>query len=232
MPDLLAQRAGFIKGVGSSFFSTARSSAGTLVGGTGGGTASVAFRYFFSAGRGGGTHSMYRTFLYFDTTGVAASSANIVITGASTNSGNFIIAKSTAFGGDGGSALDTADFPEITTTAYSAQQGIWNIGTPGTNTIALNSTAVTDITNNDAFIVAFMNNTNDFANTAATSNTALNNGVNFGVIGGGEFLNIKLSYQAVATSDITSINGIARSNITSFSNITLANIDEINRINN
>ncbi len=229
MPDLLAQRAGFVQGVGSSFFSTARSSAGTAVGGTSGGTAGIAFRYFFSAGRGGGTHSMYRTFLYFDTTGVAASAANIVITGISNNAGSFIIAKATAFGGDGGSALDTADFPEITTTAYSTQQSTWNIGT---NTIALNSTAVTDITNNNAFIVAFMNNTNDFANTAATSNTTLNNGVNFGVLSGGSFVTIKLSYTATATSDVTSINGIARSNITSFSSIALSNIGQINGISN
>ena len=200
MPDLLAQRAGFVQGVGNSSFATARSSAGTAIGGTTGGSEAIAFRYFFSSGRGGGTHSMYRTFLYFDTTGVAASAANIVITGVSNNAGSFIIAKSTAFGGDGGSALDTADFTEITTTAYSGQQSTWNIGT---NTIALNSTAVTDITNNNAFIVAFMNNTNDFANTAATSNTTLNNGVNFGVLNGdGEFITIKLSYTATATSNI------------------------------
>jgi hypothetical protein len=229
MPDLLAQRAGFIQGTGNSSFATARSSAGTATGGTSGGTAGIAFRYFFSSGRGGGTHSMYRTFLYFDTTGVAASAANIVITGISNNAGNFVLAKATAFGGDGGSALDTADFTEITTTAYTTQQSTFNIGT---NTIALNSTAVTDITNNDAFIVAFMNNTNDFANTAATSNTTLNNGVNFGLVTGGGFSSIKLSYTAAATSDVTSINTIARASITSFNTIALANIDEINTIDN
>ena len=148
MPDLLAQRAGFVQGVGNSSFATARSSAGIATGGTSGGTAGIAFRYFFSSGRGGGTHSMYRTFLYFDTTGVAASAANIVINGASNNAGDYVVAKATAFGGDGGSALDTADFTEITTTSYTNQISTWSTST---NTIALNSTAITDITNNDAF---------------------------------------------------------------------------------
>ena len=232
MPQILAGRAGAIKGTASSNFATARSSNGTNVYGTSGGSVGIAFRYFFNSGRGGGTHSIYRTYLYFNTTGIAASAANILINGASNNAASFIIAKSTAFGGDGGSALDTADFTEITTTNYTSQQGTWNIsGTTPQNTISLNSTAVTDINNNNAFIVVFMNSSNDFLNSAATSNTALNNGVNFGLVSSG-FLTIKLDYTAAATSNITSVNTIARSNITSFNTIALADIDKINGISN
>ena len=196
MPQIKAGKAGAIKGTASSNFATARSSNGTNVYGTSGGSVGIAFRYFFNSGRGGGTHSIYRTYLYFNTTGIAASAANILINGATNNAASFVIAKSTAFGGDGGSALDVADF-----------------------------------NNNNAFIVVFMNSSNDFLNSAATSNTALNNGVNFGLVSSG-FLTIKLDYTAAATSNITSVNTIARSNITSFNTIALADIDKINGISN
>lgn len=232
MPTIKAKKAGFIQGTSNSSFATARSSNGTAIGGTGGGQEAIAFRYFFSAGRGGGTHSIFRTFLYFDTTGITGViSAQIQINGQSpNNAGSYIIAKATAFGGDGGSALDTADFTEITTTNYTGQISTWSTGT---NTITLNSTAVTDITNNDAFIVVFMNNTNDFANTAATSNTTLNNGVNFGSIdfSTGEFTSIKLIYTAASgPANVGFVNKVAAANIGFVNTVAYGSIESINTV--
>ena len=231
MPQILAGKAGAIKGTASSNFATARSSNGTNVYGFGGGAVGIAFRYFFSAGRGGGTHSIYRTFLYFDTTGIAASAANILIDGDTNNAAGFAILKSTAFGGDGSSILNVTDFTEITTTNYTTQQGTWNIsgGSPQ-NTISLNSTAVTDITNNNAFIVVFMNSTNDIPNSAATSNITKNNGVNFGTVSSGEFSNVKLDYQSATTSNITSVNGIALASIEEMNAIADSNIEKLNTL--
>ena len=175
---------------------------------------------------------MYRTFLYFDTSGITGTAtAQIQILGQSpNNAGNYIIIKATAFGGDGGSALDTADFTEITTTNYTSQLSTWNTGT---NTISLNATAVSNITTQDAFIVAFLNNTHDFQNTAATSNIVENNGVNFGSIdfSTGEFVSIKLIYTAASgPANVGFVNKVAAANIGFMNTVAYGGIETINTV--
>ena len=81
-------------------------------------TSAFGFTYVIrAAGRGGGvTYSVYRSFLWFDTSGITANvaSATLSIYGTSaTPDGSIIAVKSTAFGGDGGSALVKADFNAI-----------------------------------------------------------------------------------------------------------------------
>ena len=73
----------------------------------------------------------------------------------------------------GGTTLATSDFFSTIdfSTAYSSEYASWDAS--GTNDITLNSTANTDIQNDDAFICAIVEHDKDYSNTAATSGTAL-----------------------------------------------------------
>ena len=150
----------------NSNFTTARQTAGTVSDGTF--SANDAISYQFSAGRGGGTHRFRRSYIHFDVSAITGVVSSLVLNvrGNTNTSSDVIVLKSTAFGGDGGTALSSADyFTNVDfSTAYSAEVTSWSTGT---NTITLNSTAESDIQNNDDFIVAIVNHNTDFSNSAA-----------------------------------------------------------------
>ena len=110
-------------------------------------------------------------------------------------------------------------------TAYSSEYDSWTAS--GDNDISLNSTANTDIQNNDNFICAIVEHTNDFGNTAASSATTSEAGINFAVT-------ITLTYTETAAAsgpaNLTSLNSIAKASITNINTITVANITSINTI--
>ena len=114
MPTINVNRQGAGTGAVNSNFSTARTSNAASV--TDGITdANFFVQYFSSSGRGGGTKRFKRAFLHFDTSGITGtlSAAHIDIDGgtsASPDPNDTIMVKSTAFGGDGGTALATTDF--------------------------------------------------------------------------------------------------------------------------
>ena len=223
-----ANRGGFATGQ-SSTFSTCRQTAANVTDGNFT-TSNLGLRYLFAPGRGrgGGTHSIARSFFHFDVSGVTGtvSSLTLNILGNTNTSSDGIVLKSTAFGGNGGSALSTSDyFSSINfSTAYSTEFTTWSTGA---NSITLNSTAESDIQNNDNFTLVLVNHNNDFSNTAATTSTTAQNGINFSIDS-----NVRLIFTETSTTNITSINTIARSNITSFSTIALADITSINGVTN
>ena len=226
MPTLNTSKTGVGLGQSSTTFATARQN-GSSVTSNPGGTFSTAIQYTGTSGRGSLTHNIRRTFLYFDTSGLTGTISNtsLNIRGNTNESADVIVLKSTAFGGDGSSNIVASDFFSTIdfSTAYSSEYDSWDAS--GDNDISLNSTANTDIQNNDAFICAIVEHTNDFGNTAATSAVSRQAGINFGVT-------ITLTYTEAASSNITSLNGIARASITSFNTIALASINQINGIDN
>ncbi len=133
--------------------------------------------------RGGGiTYTVYRTFMYFDTSGITGTvaSATLSVRGAFSNDGSVIAVKSDAFGGDGGTALANADFNNIVgwnatssldglATVYGAQilTSSWN--TSGYNNFTATSDLLTDMKNNNVVIICFMDYTNDYLNVAVSS---------------------------------------------------------------
>ena len=227
MPTLTPSRVGNAIGFNSNF-TTARQTSNVVSDGTFSNTAAISYQ--FSAGRGGGTHRFQRSYIHFDVSSVTGtvSSITLNIRGNTNTNSDVIVLKSTAFGGDGGTALSSADYFTNTdySTAYSAEVTSWSTGT---NIITLNSTAESDIQNNDDFIIALVNHNNDFSNTAATSNTTQASGLNLSTL---SLARLIFTETPVVSSDITSLNTIARASITSFNTIALANIDEINTINN
>ena len=128
-------------------------------------------------GRGAQVYGITRSHFYFDTSGITGtvSSATLKIFGYSQTSADVITIKSTAFGGDGGTALATGDYGAIDfSTAYSAELATWSA--LGYNDITLNATALGDMKNNNAFIVALVEHDHDYAD-AAVSNATFQSGL-------------------------------------------------------
>ena len=231
MPTLNASKTGTAVGQSSATFATARQNNST-VGANPTNNQVSAISYTATAGRGSLTHGIRRTFLYFDTSALTGTISNtsLNIVGNTNDSADVIILKSTAFGGDGSSNIAASDyFSSIDfSTTYSSEYDSWTAS--GTNNISLNSTANTDIQNNDAFICAIVEHSHDYgggggsADSSATSNVS---GIAFGTT-------VTLTYtEAAAASgpaNLTSLNGIAKASITSTNTITLANITYINTI--
>ena len=95
--------------------------------------------------------------------------------------------KSTAFGGDGGTALATTDLDAITgysagsslagnATIYGPQILTSSWSTSGYNDFTGTSDLRADMQNNDVVIICFMDYTNDYLNVAPTSDTTYNCG--------------------------------------------------------
>lgn len=227
MPTINSNRVGNIIGFNSNF-TTARQTANAVSDGTFSTTDSISYQ--FSAGRGGGTHRIRRSYIHFDVSSVTGtvSSLTLNLTGNTNTSSDLIVLKSTAFGGDGGTALSSTDyFTNVDfSTAYSAEVTSWSTSA---NAITLNSTAESDIQNNNDFIVALVNHNNDFSNSAAGSSTTQNSGLNLSSLSNARIIFTETT-AAAGPANLTSLNTIAKASITSFNTITLANIDEINTI--
>jgi hypothetical protein len=135
----------------------------------------------FSGRRGGTTYRVKRSFMWFDTSGITGtvSAATIKVYGRAGSTGSIIPVKSTAFGGDAGTALATTDFDAIT--GYSAGSSLaGNATTYGPAiTSGWSTSCYTDFTgtanlradmqNNGEVIICFMDFTHDFLNSAPGS---------------------------------------------------------------
>ena len=215
MPTINANRTGSAIGVGSGTFSTARESNADTVVDNPSTSDSNAIQHFFSSGRGGGTHKIRRVFIHFDTSGisVAPQDATINILGNANTDADVIVVKSTAMSGDGSTALAASEFFSSIdySTAYSSEVSSWSTSA---NNITLNSTALTDIGNNDNFTVAIIEHDSDFQNTANTSGTVAA-GVAFGST-------ITLTYTAVASGYTHKVSGVASANVKKVNTVATA----------
>ena len=224
MPTINSSKAGYIIGQSSTNFSTARQNGSSAVPAPTTSTDS-ALRYRATSGRGSLTHAFYRTFLYFDTSGITTPvlSATIDIMGYSAGTADYIVLKSSAFGGDGGTALTTGDFySEVDySTPYTSEITSWS--RTSTNNITLGATAKGDMKNDTAFIVALVEHDADYLNTSGLVALDVKNGIAFGTT-------ITLTYTVSAATDVISTNTIIKSNITSYNTIAAANIDKLNTL--
>tara|TARA_E500000305_G_scaffold80344_1_gene66108 strand:- start:11133 stop:11792 length:660 start_codon:yes stop_codon:yes gene_type:complete len=218
MPTINVNRKGWGQSSGSSSFSTARSGAAASVVDGVTGTKNV---QFFS---GRGTHRFDRVFLHFDTSGITStlSAAHIDVDGGSSSPdpNDTIIIKSTAFGGDGGTALATSDMYSSLDygTAYSNELTTWSTSN---NEYTLTAAALADIKNNDHFTVAIIDHDNDYANTDTASTSDFN--INFDVT-------ITLDYTEAASGYTHDVIGVAAASIGKVNTVATANIGKINSV--
>ena len=218
MATINISRQGHGIGVTSGSFSTARTSAASSV--TDGVTGNEVVQYFHSA-RG---KRFQRAFLYFDTSGITGtlSAAHIDVTGGGTSGdpNDTIMIKSTAFGGDGGTALATSDFflSLDYSTAYSTE--LTSFSTSGNNEYTLTAAALADIKNNDHFTLAIVEHDSDYTNSDQTNVSDIN--IDFDTT-------ITLDYTLVTGYGHT-VNGVASANISKVNGIATASISKVNGI--
>ena len=190
-----------------------------------------------AAGRSGTAYGVYRSFLYFDTSGItsAVGSATIKIYGYSANDGSIIAVKSTAFGGDGSSALATTDFNNISgfttgsslagnATVYGPQVLTTDWSTSGYNDFTGTSDLKADMQNNDVVIICFMDYTNDYLNSALTSDATLNIG-GYYTEGAGTDKDPYIEYTLSGYGN--NVNGVASANIGKVKGVATASIEKI-----
>ena len=191
-----------------------------------------------SGRRGGSTYSVTRSFMYFDTSGITGtvSAATIKIRGRTTNDGSVIAVKSTAFGGDGGTALATTDLDAITgysagsslagnATIYGPQILTSSWSTSGYNDFTGTSDLRADMQNNDVVIICFMDYTNDYLNSAPTSNDTFNCGAYFTDYSG-TGVDPYIEY-TVVTGYGNDVIGVATGNISKVNGVATANIEKV-----
>ena len=150
-------RKGFIQGVSNSNFTTAHQMPNaSSIADTATGTKTI--QYLQTSSRGGTSHRFQRIYLYFNVSGVSTiSSAKLELKFSSTPDANLILIPSTAFGGDGGTALGALDYfvnSDYTSAPYSDSYTV--DGTSGVKAIPLSAAGVNAINNNDSFITALI----------------------------------------------------------------------------
>ena len=180
---------------------------------------------FRSSGRGGTTYKIGRNFMYFDTSGITStvSSATLKLWWRA-NTESYIVMKSTAFGGDGGTALANADFDNITWgTPYSAE--ITNNGSAEYQDYTLNASALADIKNNDVLIIAIVNYDHDYNDSAPGSDVNINS-KHYMTDYTGTSRDPYIDY-TVVTGYGNTVIGVASGNISKVNDIATADIDKI-----
>ena len=159
-------------------------------------TDTTAIQIIYVAGRGAGTYYFRRYFAVFDTSQITSihdvTSAKISLfkspTQAYATNGNIILVKSTAFGGDGNTALHHSDkraYP-----GYSAATTMLNNVTTYSNStnfnvsngyvdFTLNNDALTDIKNNSVLIIMAVNYDHDYLYTNPSTSTHITDNIRF-----------------------------------------------------
>ena len=195
-----------------------------------------------SAGRSGTAYAVYRSFMYFDTSGItsAVGSATIKIYGYTANDGSVIAVKSTAFGGDGSASLASTDFNNISgfstgsslagnATVYGPQILTSSWSTSGYNDFTGTSDLRADMQNNDVVIICFMDYTNDYLNSALTSDATLNCGGYF-TEGAGSSKDPYIEYTVSAAGYTHGVNSLAAASINKVNTVATASIGKINSV--
>ena len=208
-----------------------------------GGTSTQNFTYVSKGpARGGGSSfTIYRSFMAFDTSSITGTvaSATLSIRGYSTNSASVIAVKSNAYGGDGGTSLANGDFDAIagwsagsslagSATVYGSQILTSSWSTTGYNNFTATSDLLTDMKNQNVVIICFMDYTNDYLNSALTSNTTLRCGGYYAEYSG-TTRDPKIDY-TLATGYANDVNGVASANIGKINGVATANIEKVNGI--
>ena len=191
----------------------------------------------FGSRGGGSTYRVLRSFMWFDTSGISGTvgSATIKVHGTSANDGSVIPVKSTAFGGDGGTALAAGDVDAITgfSTGASLAGNATTYGPAITTTNWNNSyndftgtsDLLADMKNNNAVIICFMDYTNDYLNSAPASAGTLNCGAYF-TDQSGTSKDPYIQY-TLSTGYTHNVLGVAAASIGEINSVAIANVGKI-----
>jgi len=227
MPTINAGKKGFIYNSATDSNFTKQRETGSAISTNPTGNEAIAFSFLRSDSRGGASYKFYRTFIYFDTSTITStvSAATIEIEGEVNGTGDYIIVSSSAFGGNGGSTLAIGDyFDSINYSApYSSEFISWN--TSANNSLALNSTALADIENNNYFICAIIDHDYDYNNSSGAGNITNNHGIAFGTT-----ITLEVTTAGAGPANVSSVNGVAAASISTWDGTTWSGITSINGV--
>lgn len=188
----------------------------------------IAVRYFRSSGRGGTTHNFNRSYIYFDTSQITGNieTAYIDIRGVTNTSADVIVISSSAFGGDGGTALSIGDFYDSLdySTPYSSEYTTWTIGAPE-NAIELNQTARNYISSSTNFGVAVIEYDYDYLDTDPGSDTSPTAGIAFGTT-----IVLRYTEASDGPANVKKLNSVGSQDISKWDNTSWANIVALNSV--
>ena len=176
MATIYASNSGYIfKSATSGAWTDARdASSGTAADNPTGGDSSNGVRGFHTSGRGGNSYNVYRSFFYFDVSSITTTvdSVTLKVYGKTNGTADVIAVLSTAFGGNGGTALVDDDFNNFTTGGsgdLSSEITTWS--TSGYNSITLNILAKSLMLVGDHLIICLMEYDHDHQDVAPSSET-------------------------------------------------------------
>ena len=228
MPDIFANTSdGDIFTSNIAGWANARGATTGTLGGSSDATGDNGVAVYGFAGRGATQFRIHRSFFFFDTSGitgtVSEATLKINFQNQRQNDANAIAVKSDAFGGDGSSALAADDFNNLDfSTAYSGEIDTSNLSTY-TN-ITLNSTALTDMQNNDELIIAIINYDYDYSNVEPSAG---NNQVSITFADqSGTSTDPRITYTE-ATGYSHDIMGLASANIGKVNTVATANVGKV-----
>ena len=228
MPDIFANTSdGDIFTSNIAGWANARGASTGTLGGSSDAEGDNGVAVFGFAGRGATQFRIHRSFFFFNTAGitgtVSEATLKINFQNQRQNDANAIAVKSDAFGGDGSSALAADDFNNLDfSTAYSGEIDTSNLSTY-TN-ITLNSTALTDMQNNDELIIAIINYDYDYSNVEPSAG---NNKVSITFADqSGTSTDPRITYTE-ATGYSHDIMGLAAANIGKVNTLATANVGKI-----
>jgi hypothetical protein len=197
----------------------------------------------WNAARGGGHNVTFiRSFMYFDTSGINNNiledgSLKLNVFGFSQNDGSVIAVKSTAFGGDGNTALAVEDFNAINGFVTSDLEGANDVVVYGSQVVTTNwSTSAynamdgtgllgRDMAENDAVIICFMDYTYDFRYSFPSSTGTYNQGATFANYSGtSRDPYIEYTYAPLGVGQVNTVTAV---NLGSVIEVELANIAKI-----
>jgi len=143
-----------------------------------------AIREYYDSGRKGDAYIVRRSFFFFDTSTIdgTITAISLKIQGVTNGGNNVRVAKSTAYGGGGGSAYANSDFDGWTTTngliptPYNASNYSW---TTSTNTITLNATAISNANSDDYLNLVVVGGNYDYPDQEMLLPQDLNSGIQF-----------------------------------------------------
>lgn len=227
MPTINAGKKGFIYNSAGDPNFTKQRETGSAISTNPTGNEPIAFSFLRSSDRVTTNYKFYRTFIYFDTSQITStvSAASIEIEGEQFGTGDYIIVSSSAFGGDGGSTLSILDyFKSINYSApYSSEFTSWN--TSANNSLTLNSTALSDIENNNYFICVIIDHDYDYNNSSGTGIITNNHGIAFGTT-----ITLEVTTAGAGPANVSKVNGVAAASISKWSGTTWGDITSLDGV--
>jgi len=193
-------------------------------------SSAAAIQYKRASGRSGNVYNLYRSYYYFDTSGISGNvtDSSLNIMGASAETAQVMIVPSTAFGGDGSADIVAGDYDNITfNTTIGVVGATWDDGLNNELEFADNDNAEgvanAAIRDQNYFICAVIEYGYDYRDIDASSNTENQAGINFAT-------DAYLDYTEASSGYANDVIGVATANIGKVIGVATASIGKVNSI--